>query len=518
MRVACLDRAGAVAVGAAVVVATGAAAIYLVFGRSTSGLQPVSRPSVPRSSRPVPGIGAVRDTAKSWRAAAGYGAYSYLIVGLDLAHRAAREPGRSLVYFSGTDVNRRWDAGVPYPQARRQGWLLRDRAGNLLVNRGYPENYVGDVGNPAYQHAWLDNVSRLLRRNGDDGVFIDDTIADLAPLAGTEAAKYPTAAKWAEAQLSFLRTVGEGLRTEGYYVLANASGFVRGSSASNDGSSTASWWRRLAPYVSGLSNEYFEETSNGHHTLRTYGSAWYQAWGGWERLVTTAQSLGKDFFGITSGPPGDARRMSYGKASFLLGWNGGGGAFVYQPTGAGDPWNGAWTSDIGRPVAPRRRVGVAWLRRYRGGVVLVNPDASRSQGFDLRRTYLSPDGAPVSQLTLPPTTGLVLALAPSGEHVAAPRLGESDRRASSVRRDAPSPVVRFSQYQAELGRSSCQPAQNRAPLEHSAGLLAGLHDVQPPSASPSLQCRLAERPAKVSRKRPVARVADVLVAEPPVDE
>jgi hypothetical protein len=385
-----------------------AAAIYLAFGRTTSGLQPRSRPSLARPSRPVPGIGTLRLTGEKWRQASGYGAYSYLIVGLDLARPAAREPGRSLVYFSGTTVNTHWDSGIPYPEARRRGWLLRDRAGRLLVSRSYPSNYVGDVGNPAYQQAWLDNVSRLLRLNGDDGVFIDSLVADLAPLAGAEAAKYPTARSWADAEISFIHTVGKGLRAEGYYVLVNASAFVPGSSASNDGSSTVSWWRRLAPYVSGLMNEYFEETPDGTNQLRSTGPSWRQNWTGWQRLVQVAQSSGRDFVGLTYGPAGDARRMSYGRASFLLDWNGHGGAFVYEPTGADDPWDGAWTRDIGRPEAPKQRIGVAWLRRYSGGLVLVNPDASRSQSLVLDGTYLAPNGGRVSQVTLPPTTGLVL--------------------------------------------------------------------------------------------------------------
>jgi hypothetical protein len=402
------DRVRTTAVVAAVVVAIAAAALYAVLGRGPSGLQARSQPNVPRSSRPMPGIAVLRQTSDSWRAASGYRSYSALIVGLALAREAAREPGRSLVYFSGTDVNTEWNTGVPYAEARRRGWLVKDSAGKLLVNRAYPTNYVGDVGSRAYQHAWLENVTRLLRRNGDDGVFIDDAIVDLAPLAGTEAAKYPTAQAWADAELSFIRAVGSGLRSEGFYVLVNASAFVPGSRASNDGSSTVSWWRRLGPYVSGLAAEYFQETSDGHETLRTYGSAWYQSWSGWERLVATAQSMGKDFVGFMYGPADDARRMTYGKASFLIDWNGGGGAFVYQPTDGHDPWNGAWTSDIGRPEAPKRRVGTAWLRTYSGGVAIVNPDSSRAQRLELGRRYLSPDGKAIARVTVPPTTGLVL--------------------------------------------------------------------------------------------------------------
>src|SRR5947209_15317317 len=150
----------------------------------------------------VAGTGLLR-TGDLLSSSSGRSRAALLIVSIAGASAAAREPGRSLVYFSGTDVNTRWDAGVPYGQARRRGWLLRDGAGGLLVNRSYPDNYVGDVGNPAYQHAWLHNVSRLLHRHGHDGVFIDDVIADLQQLGGSEAAKYPTSRSSARHERSY---------------------------------------------------------------------------------------------------------------------------------------------------------------------------------------------------------------------------------------------------------------------------------------------------------------------------
>src|SRR5581483_6534586 len=160
---------------------------------------------------------------------------------------------------------------------------------------------------------------------------IDDVLRDLLPLAGSEAAKYPTQQAWAAAQLSFVRAVGTGLRAHGYYVLVNASGYIPGDKASDDGSSTSAWWRQLAPYVSGLLNEYYQQLPDGSETPRTTGDAWSQNWDGWQRLIETAQSLGKDFVGVAYGSSDDTHRMSYGKASFLLDWNGGGGAFIYEP-------------------------------------------------------------------------------------------------------------------------------------------------------------------------------------------
>jgi hypothetical protein len=204
---------------------------------------------------PVPGAGVLR-YGGDWSAGSPYRPYSYLLVSSSNAAPAAREPGRSLVYFSGTDVNVDWSAGVPYAQALRNGWLLKDDAGALLVNKAYPDNRIGDVGNPAYQRAWARNVLAFLNKHGNDGVFIDDVIRDLQPLAGTEAAKYPTVQAWASAQLSFVASVGAALRRHGYYVLVNASGYIPGNLSSDDGTSTLEWWRQLAPHVSGLLNEY----------------------------------------------------------------------------------------------------------------------------------------------------------------------------------------------------------------------------------------------------------------------
>jgi Hypothetical glycosyl hydrolase family 15 len=340
------------------------------------------------------------------------GLYSTDIATASQASTLAGLPGRSLAYFSGTDVNVNWSTGVPYTQAVANDWLLKDSSGALLTNKSYTSNYVGDVGSSGYQQAWITNVLAYLGAHpGVDGVFIDDVLYDLKPLAGTEAAKYPTQPQWAAATLSFVKAIGTALQAHGYYVAINASGYIPGDTNSNDGTNTITFWKQLGPYVNGLMNEYYAETSDGTDRLRTTGTAWYQQWDNWQRLIPTAQAMGDDFFGLTHGPEGDARRMSYGRASFLLEWNGGGGAFLYEAGGRHDPWNGAWTRDIGHPEGPKQRVGTTWLRRYSAGVALVNPDPARAQRLDLGRRYVSPDGTPVSQVTLAPATGLILPLA-----------------------------------------------------------------------------------------------------------
>jgi hypothetical protein len=99
----------------------------------------------------------------------------------------------------------------------------------------------------------------------------------------------------------------------------------------------------------------------------------------------------------------------YGKASFLLAWNGKGGGFFWQSKYASvDPWNQAWTTWIGTPSAARYQVGVGWRRNYTAGTVLVNPSPSAAQTFNLGASYTTPAGQTVTTVTLQPTTAMIL--------------------------------------------------------------------------------------------------------------
>lgn len=338
-----------------------ALAVLLAAGFGVATLQSGSASSVPNT-----GIG-VAGWNDFLAQASNKGSYSVVIGDPSQASAMASYPGRTLVYFAGPDVNSSFDVGVPWSRANANGWLLRDSSGNLLVNQGYPSNNIGDVGSTGYQQAWLSNVLGFLSAHpGIDGVHIDDVEIDIKDLTGVEAAKYPTQQAWAAAQLSFIAAVGPALKAQGYYVDLNATAFVAGDSGSDDGSLYASWYRQLGPYVSGLSQEYYDETADGSNTLRTTGGDWTQNWDGWQQLIAVTQSMGVDFVACMHGAVGDTRSMTYGKASFLMEWNGGGGAFIYVTPDNSDPWNQAWTTDIGQPAAVKQQVGVGWMRQYTG--------------------------------------------------------------------------------------------------------------------------------------------------------
>jgi hypothetical protein len=290
---------------------------------------------------------------------------------------AATQPGVSLVYQSGTCVNAKWDAGVPYPVARANGWLVKDASNAFVTNRSFPDCYVADVGNAAYQAEWTRRVGRYLASIGADGVYIDDVLGDIAQVTGTYPTKYPNQASWEDAMASFVASVGSALKSRRVYVLVNAHKWIAGHPRTDDGSLEAAWWRRLAPSVSGLHSEYWLQDPTNTSRLRGLGPEWWNHWDGWQRLVRVAQSNGADFVGYTEGSITNTRAMRYGKASFLLDWDGGGGGFIYSATDAADPWNVAWTTDIGRPTAAKVSLGGgAWMRRFQRGTVIVNPTTS----------------------------------------------------------------------------------------------------------------------------------------------
>jgi hypothetical protein len=316
----------------------------------------------------------------------------------DATSVVAQAAGLGLVYFNGTAVKTSFSTGVSYSQASANGWLLKDANGNYLVNSTY-NSYAADLGSAAYQDAWITNVENYLAaRPGIDGIFIDSVLKDPKSAFGTYPAKYPSTAAWSAATLSFVQAVYSALHAQGYYVALNAGAYKAGDSTYNDGTSTVDWWEQLGPHADGLMDEYYAEASN--YALRASGSAWYQQWTGWQHLIDAAQTLGDDFLGLEYNGAADTAAMTYGKASFLLEWNGGRSVFMYHVKGSeADPTNSAWTTDIGTPAAAKVQVGVGWKRAYTGGTVLVNPSPSASQTFTVGGT----------SYTLGPTTARILA-------------------------------------------------------------------------------------------------------------
>jgi hypothetical protein len=354
----------------------------------TADVENVAAPAAPPPPPPPPppaptssplahdGTGITR-FGDTFGTAGGYDRYDYVIVGYGDVDKAAALPGRTLVYKGGVDVFSSSNSdpglnsgGVPYSQAAANGWLLKDSSGNVVHADGFG-NYLGDVGDPGFQQAWATNVANFLLAHHADGVFIDNVICSITGLSGgVVPAKYPTDGSFANAYVSFLSFVGPYLKARGLYVATNT--FCFGAA---DMSANVNWWTRVAPYVDGLMNEVFEQNPNDY-SVRYFDApqtSWLGNWAANLKLIQTAQNAGRDAFALTFGSAGNTSMMAYARASYLLAWNGKGGSFMWTPTDAADPWNRAWTADIGIPLAPMARVGTAYVRDYSKGFVVVNP-------------------------------------------------------------------------------------------------------------------------------------------------
>lgn len=309
----------------------------------------------------------------------------------------------------------KWCPGITFQQAKVHDaahpddpWILRTSTGGSLVNPHYPYEHLANVGSRSYQRAWVRHARAATAAARYDGIMMDNVLGLVSGwTGGVYPAAYPNDRAWEKAMSKFVRFVGPALKRRKLYVLANT--FKGGS---NDGSADVRWWKTVAPYVSGLMAEFWEQTP----TLQPFDvnpCCWTGHWDGWLRLAAAAQGAGADFFPLQYGPSTDTRTMTYGRASFLLVWNGRGGGYIFNPTNPVDPWNPAWTTPIGKPSGPRRRVGFGWRRSYTRGVALVNPHPTNAQTFSLGREYIGPDGQLVSSVTLEPVTGMILRRAKS---------------------------------------------------------------------------------------------------------
>lgn len=354
------------------------ALLLALLAATVASGHPQAAPHAKPTPKPglLAGTGVVR-LGQAYASAGRYDRYSYVVVSQGDARAAARLPGTSLVYMSGTSIPPTWFTGVPFERAASRGWLLKDASGHYIVSQQYG-NYIADVGNPDYQRAFATGVLSFLARAKVDGVFIDDVVASYNALTGSAVpTAYPNQESWEAAMTSFIYYVGPILKRHGYYVLVNAGKFVPGNPGSDTAALTAEFWRRLAPCVNGLMSEYWLQNPLDPTLMRVIGTQWFQNWDGWQGLVSVAQRGGADFFGLTFGSGDNQQAMRFGRGSFLLDWNGRGGAFMYSINDRPDPYAPTWVTQFGLPLRPKfQRAPGVWQRRYQRGLIVVNANTA----------------------------------------------------------------------------------------------------------------------------------------------
>lgn len=385
-------------------------------GSATPGPRATARPAPPRGVVPGNGVGGPSTVAQiafgnGQDAYLGHTAGSVYVEINDYEYgrvggiHAADSSTKVLVYAEAQTEGARscqWDAhpswGISYcfADANHPEWFLLDRNGQRAqyTDNGY---YEMDLGSATYQQAWATNEIALARRDGFDGVDIDDV--NLSPGHGTDGtlAKYSDSQYEAAAQ-SFIAAVSADLRAAGLVVSANV-----GNANPWDANALAESLQ-MAANLSVYNHEFWLRWQEGTPLMN--GAEWLAS----IQMEEAIESTGAAFTALTYGSIDDVTAMRYVRASFLLGWNGrAGSALIYRPDpDVVDPYSPEWTTNVGTPVGGRYAVGVGWRRDFSGGTVLVNPSGGDSQTFDLGGSYRMPDGSIVTTVTLGPTAGLVL--------------------------------------------------------------------------------------------------------------
>jgi hypothetical protein len=93
-------------------------------------------------------------------------------------------------------------------------------------------------------------------------------------------------------------------------------------------------------------------------------------------LQSVCNQNGVAFLPVQHGSSTMVNAMRYGRGAFLLEWDGSHGAFTFGDF-LSDPWNSAWTADIGTPTTAKSQpTSGVYYRPFTKGWVLVNSNTT----------------------------------------------------------------------------------------------------------------------------------------------
>jgi hypothetical protein len=280
--------------------------------------------------------------------------------------------------------------GVSYcdAQTNHPDWFLHQN-GQPFTLCEYSYLYWMDIGNAAYQQAWIDNVKASVRSDGFDGVFMDDTNFHPAHCKDGNKLEQYTDDQYGQAMAGFASQVGDAMKADNLLAVAN----MGANPWTNSEESKA---LQVAPHLSAFFREHFmhwQSSIGGRFT----GANWSYVMAQMEAVENSTAYIANTYPESTT----DTQTMRYGRASFLLAWNGrSDSASQVRPGGNADPYNSEWGADVGTPIGTRTQAGVAWKRTFSGGIVVVNPDPAQTATVSLGGSYLNQAGQTITSITL----------------------------------------------------------------------------------------------------------------------
>lgn len=331
------------------------------------------------------------------------------------AIKAANPNTKVLVYknVAGANSDCQYDShrssGVSYcaTKANHPEWFIKDSLGNPFAFCDYSYLYWMDIKNAAYQQQWLSDVTSNAKTDGFDGIFMDDTnthpghCKDNGGLA-TATPSY-TDVEYGNAMASFIAAVGPGLKANGLLAVPNVA-------ADPWNSSQETIALAMTPNISVFFREFFMHWGS-ELTSRFKDNAWLEVMKQMDTVSSTSDYYANTY---SNGATPSVVDMVYGRASFLLAWNGSSNsAYQYHSDCQCDSYSTAWARDIGIPMGVRYQTGSAWRRDFSAGTAVVNPSSTATATVSLGGSFINEAGAQVSSIVLAPGTAEILSRANS---------------------------------------------------------------------------------------------------------
>jgi len=323
---------------------------------------------------------------------------------------------RMTVFSPYFDERTRWfqhgwvydDAFAIYPgsalASQHPEWILKDSAGNELYipyacSGGSCPQYAGDISNPAFRHYWIEDARARLA-HGYSGLFVDDVDMEervgngegqqVEPIDPHTGQPMP-AASWRAYMAEFMAEIRAALpSTE---IVHNLIWFANSDAGTADPSIRREIESANYVYLERGVNDSGLTGGSGPWSLNALFS-----------FVDQVHALGRGI--VLDGASGEPQGIEYNLASYFLLSTGNDAVSASGQTP--DNWWAGFNVNLGEATDARHPWSNVLRRDFTGGMVLVNPPGAPTQTISLPSPMQDVNGNPVSSVTLPAASGVVL--------------------------------------------------------------------------------------------------------------
>ncbi|WP_030432159.1 putative glycoside hydrolase [Allokutzneria albata] len=290
--------------------------------------------------------------------------------------------------------------GFCHADRNRPEWFLTGPDGKRLEYSGYAGHWQMDIGDPAYQREWAENVVAAAK-GVFDGVLIDNALWKCDTYhPGTCPKKYRDDASFQKAYTSFFANTRSAFTAAGLKTVANVS-----NARLHEGG-----WNAYMAELDGGWDEWWLSFSDTEQ-LPDYAQGWRRQ----VQQIADNEAAGKITLVQPHFSKTAVRPFRYALASYYMAANSAKSAIaeIDKVDGYGNPtpWHPEYDWDLGVPSGPYSAIGTNVYRRdFSCGAVVVNanPTDSAAVQIPLGGNHTDETGAEVSSISLAGTSGSIL--------------------------------------------------------------------------------------------------------------